>query len=584
MEVVVEKPDVEEERKVGCFHDDHGDQIREDSTLIPSEKWAMECTSARPSSSNPKDSTSLTQVHRLESTKAEMVEVREENERLKMILTQITEDYQSLSDIVRREQAKKPIKNTPADDEEVEETISLRLGTSSSGQRKEDKMKIVTGKDSERFGGCLTLGLNMKFEGSDDSLKEPVLNLSSDNSSEELKEEDTGAEPWPPSKAAKSARNGDDEVSQQPLVKKARVSVRARCDGTTMNDGCQWRKYGQKISKGNPCPRAYYRCTVAPACPVRKQVQRCQEDMSILITTYEGTHNHPLPISASAMASTTAAAASMLLSGSSASQPAIGFPGSFSTAMCNLATSINGNLHGLNLSVSDNLRSQQFHLPNPLISSITSHPTITLDLTVPPSCSFQANQFNSFSSNFTTTTPRYSSTRFNISSSDTNSLPTYEISKYLNNGAKPYDKSSVSLSLGRQPHDYLYRSYLQKTTKPSTPPNQHPLTDTLAKAITSDPKFHSALAATITSYVEARGGKEAVGHGLEWGEQHLNSLALPFPAAPQGNGCATSSYFNRLPGLNLNTQQGSLLLQSSLGFPSTKGASASPRDHNTKNM
>ncbi|RRT77344.1 hypothetical protein B296_00005625 [Ensete ventricosum] len=577
MEVVIEKPDVEEERKVGCFDDEHGVKIREE--------------------------------HRLESTKAEMVGVREENEKLKMILTQLTQDYQSLSDIVQREQAKKPINA----DEEVEETVSLRLGTSSSGQRKEDKMKLVTGKDSERFGGCLTLGLNMKFEGSDDSLKEPVLNLSSDCSSEELKEEGTGGEPWPPSKAAKSARNGDDEVSQQPLVKKARVSVRARCDGPTvctpnmnhphidcmhghhfyMNDGCQWRKYGQKVSKGNPCPRAYYRCTVSPACPVRKQVslpclvQRCAEDMSILITTYEGTHNHPLPISASAMASTTAAAASMLMSGSSASQPAVGFPGCLSTAICNLATSTNANLHGLNLSVSDNLRSQQFHLPNPLISSTNSHPTVTLDLTGPPSCSFQANQFNSFSSNFTTTTPRYSSTRFNFSSSDTNSLPTYEISKYLNNGAQPYAKSSESLILGRQPYDYLDRSHLQKTIKPSTPPNQHPLTDMLAKAISSDPKFHSALAATITSYVEARGGEDGVkaaGHGLKWGEQHLNSLALPFPAAPQGNGCATSSYFNRLPGLNLNTQQGSLLLQSSLGFPSTKGASASPRDHNTENI
>ncbi|WOL08150.1 hypothetical protein Cni_G16902 [Canna indica] len=561
MEVVLKRP-----AKVGeeINSDESGIHIEKDSTMFLSNKiLPINDPSARLSSSMVKDSTSFSQEDQLESTKAEMVEVREENQRLRTTLTKIIKDYQSLqmhfSDIFQQQQTKKPVEKILTMSDNVEENLSLSLGTCSSGQKKEDTATKITAKGSENFEEDLTLRLDCRVEGSSNSttLSEP-LKLSPDNSSDNLKEDDINGESWPPNKTIlkSSPRNGDDEASQQPQVKKARVSVRTRCDGPTMNDGCQWRKYGQKISKGNPCPRAYYRCTIAPSCPVRKQVQRCAEDMSILITTYEGTHNHPLPVSATAMASTTAAAASMLMSGSSASQPAtpINFLSSSSTNP---------------------------YLPNSSISSTSAHPTVTLDLTAPPTMQY----YNRLSSN-------YSSSSFNFSSSSdiTRSLPTSWSNPFFKYGAQaqPYNNNPVSLSHGRQSQDSIYHPYLQKASISSaSTSNQHPLiTDTIAKVITSDPKFHSALTAAISSYVEARGGKNggegAVDHhnGVKMGE-HLNSVSS-FSAAPPGNGCATS-FLNRSTGLNLNPQQGSrVLLQSEMGFPGAMSASASPEDHHNR--
>lgn len=40
--------------------------------------------------------------------------------------------------------------------------------------------------------------------------------------------------------------------------------------------------------------RNYYRCTT-PLCPVRKRVERSNEDSGLVVTTYEGTHTHQTP-------------------------------------------------------------------------------------------------------------------------------------------------------------------------------------------------------------------------------------------------------------------------------------------------
>ncbi|XP_057493055.1 WRKY transcription factor 71-like [Actinidia eriantha] len=61
-----------------------------------------------------------------------------------------------------------------------------------------------------------------------------------------------------------------------------------------LEDGYRWRKYGQKAVKNSPFPRSYYRCTTQK-CTVKKRVERSFQDPSVVITTYEGQHNHPIP-------------------------------------------------------------------------------------------------------------------------------------------------------------------------------------------------------------------------------------------------------------------------------------------------
>ncbi|XP_057969899.1 probable WRKY transcription factor 72 [Malania oleifera] len=493
----------------------------------------------------------------LQIAKAEMGEVTKENERLKTMLQQIEKDYRSLQtrffDVLKQESKKRTnsaIAHVEIDEDEPE-LVSLRLGRSPShDEPKKDNDNSMsnnspktTSRDNEQqeclkegLGG---LGLDLKF---DVSTKKADLEPSQ-NSSEGTKDMEEAGETWPPSKIPKTMRsNGDDngDVSEQSQVKRARVSVRARCDTPTMNDGCQWRKYGQKIAKGNPCPRAYYRCTVAPACPVRKQVQRCAEDMSILITTYEGTHNHPLPVAATAMASTTSAAVSMLNAGSSSSP--------------NTTPPPTDHLHGLQFNntvpfTNDHINSRPRHLYSLSHSSSPAFPTITLDLTAPPHRLPPSFPF----------APRLPSTSLSFSSSETNLLPTVWGNGYLGHtSVLPYNKTHTingHLNPGKQSHEHVYQSSFSSSSSSSSS-SQQSLTDTLTKAIASDPSFQSVIAAAIASMVG--GGGETRGQN--------------------GNGCA-SSYLNRSS--SSNSQTGSLMhVQPSFPFAISKNTSGSAGSDN----
>ncbi|XP_051223388.1 probable WRKY transcription factor 72 isoform X2 [Lolium perenne] len=452
---------------------------------------------------------------KLEATKAEMGEVREENERLKTLLSHIVRDYQSLQmhfqETVKVKQQAAAADKLPAVapvEADVpppmaaaaDDLVSLSLGSGgyarSKGAAHERTSSSSSGTETDQ-DDQLSLGLSSRRsnEGDDKQASRPsaaaapLLNLSSDSSADDAAPArhplSTAACP-PTSKARKSPSAGvdgaDEEVLQQ-QAKKARVSVRVKCDTPTMNDGCQWRKYGQKISKGNPCPRAYYRCTVAPSCPVRKQVQRCADDMSILITTYEGTHSHPLPPAAAAMASTTSAAASMLLAGSSSSSHGHHLPFA-STGLLGPTT----------------------------ISTIASCPTVTLDLTAPHSLMQQqyASPYGAVAAGY-----------------ESKALPAAWSSGYLapyGGGLPYYGKSSLpamgqhfGMGMATTRPDQLYgaahsSSYLQRSSSvgvhgPAAPAPA--VTDTIAKAITSDPSFQSVLAAAITSYMGRGAGAAA---------------------------------------------------------------------------
>ncbi|KAF3330599.1 putative WRKY transcription factor 33 [Carex littledalei] len=127
-------------------------------------------------------------------------------------------------------------------------------------------------------------------ENSSASFGDDEMDLSSQrNVGDELDEDEPDSKKW--------RREGDGEgitISGNRTVREPRVVVQTMSDIDILDDGYRWRKYGQKVVKGNPNPRSYYKCTTA-GCPVRKHVERASHDLRAVVTTYEGKHNHDVP-------------------------------------------------------------------------------------------------------------------------------------------------------------------------------------------------------------------------------------------------------------------------------------------------
>ncbi|GMI72172.1 hypothetical protein HRI_000886500 [Hibiscus trionum] len=93
----------------------------------------------------------------------------------------------------------------------------------------------------------------------------------------------------------KTRKVGKSKKKNQRKERVPRFAFMTKSEIDHLDDGYRWRKYGQKPVKNCPFPRSYYRCTNG-GCGVKKRVERSSDDTTIVVTTYEGQHTHPCPI------------------------------------------------------------------------------------------------------------------------------------------------------------------------------------------------------------------------------------------------------------------------------------------------
>ncbi|KAL6554121.1 hypothetical protein OROMI_019794 [Orobanche minor] len=399
-------------------------------------------------SSNSEDKKSKNEIAFLQ---VEMERINSENRRLREMLNQVTNNQWSA-----------PANNYNGLQMHVLTLMQQQQQQQQQQQADQQRLEATEGHKNSHDNGLLVprqfmdLGFAANSEEVSMSPSEGRAGkLSPTSPDKDVEERD---EQCPESKVAKHSHcSRSVDQATEATMRKARVSVRARSDAPMITDGCQWRKYGQN-----------YRCTLAmrilPLHPRTETIQRCADDTTILITTYEGNHNHPLPPAAMAMASTTSSAVRMLLSGSMPSADGL----------------MNSNFLARTLLPCSSSMAT--------ISASAPFPTITLDLTQSPNPLQFPRHPNQFPMPFLNTQP--------------NAAGNPAVAALLPQifGQALYNQSKFS-GLQMSSQDILNQSAHQVSSQvPSMNQQMGQLNETV-NALATDPSFTAALAAAISSLI-----------------------------------------------------------------------------------
>nr|QCV57323.1 WRKY transcription factor [Fagopyrum tataricum] len=136
--------------------------------------------------------------------------------------------------------------------------------------------------------------------GAEDSAQATSIQLHGPSDSEESGDgyqgfDENDDEEEPNAKRRNTGAGTSEAGLSQKTVTEPKIIVQTRSQVDLLDDGYRWRKYGQKVVKGNTNPRSYYKCTTT-GCGVRKHVERSSTDQDAVITTYEGKHSHDVPL------------------------------------------------------------------------------------------------------------------------------------------------------------------------------------------------------------------------------------------------------------------------------------------------